>query len=123
MDKEIEINGIKYIPKGSEQKTMVKLNTKGLTYCLVRTYSAGVFAGWIDRKIKGQENTVYEARRIWYWAGANSLSQLAVDGTNKPDECKFSVTTKEVDLKQVIELLPCTDKAKKSIESVKEWKL
>ena len=123
MENEIEINGIKYIPKSSIKNKDIVKPKKGLEYCLVRTQSAGVFTGWVDRKIKGKENTVFDFRRIWYWSGANSLSQLAVDGTCKPEECKFSVEAKEIDLKEIIELLPCTEKAKKSIESVKEWKV
>ena len=120
-EKEIEINGIKYVPKGSESYKMVDINKKGLTYCIVRTYSAGVFAGWYDRKTKGQEGIVYDARRIWYWDGANSLSSLAVDGTTKPENCKFPKSVSEIELKQIIEIIPCTDKAKKSIEGVPVW--
>jgi len=94
---------------------------KGLTYCIVRTYSAGVFAGLYDRKTKGKEGTVFEARRIWYWDGANSLSQLANDGTKSPNNCKFAQVLKEVDLKEIIEVIPCSDTAKRSIESVPIW--
>ena len=122
MEKEIEINGIKYVPKDSISYKMAKLNTKGLTYCIVRTYSAGVFAGWYDRKNKGQEGTVFDARRIWYWDGAASLSQLAINGTTKPENCKFPEKVSEVDLKQIIEIIPCTEKSIKSIESIPVWK-
>ena len=120
MDKEIEINGKKYVEIGSV-KTMPKKNKKGMEYCIVRTHSAGVFAGWFDRKIKGQEGTVYDARRLWYWDGANSLSELATNGVTKPKNCKFPVEVAEVDLKQIIEVLPCTNKAKDSIAAVPVW--
>jgi len=121
MEKEIEINGIKYVPKDSVNYKMVEKNKKGLTYCIVRTYSAGVFAGWYDRKTKGQEGIVYDARRIWYWDGANSLSELSIDGTTKPETCKFPKPVSEVELKQIIEVLPCTEKARKSIGDVPIW--
>ena len=49
-------------------------------YCMVRSKSAGVFAGTIE-KLDGQTATLTKARRIWYWDGAASLSQLATDGT------------------------------------------
>ena len=52
---------------------------KGMVHCIVRTYSAGVFAGMFDRKNKGKEGTVYDAIRIHYWDGAASLSQLAME--------------------------------------------
>ena len=94
---------------------------KGLTYCIVRTFSAGVFAGDFDRKTKGKEGTVYNARRIWYWAGAASLSQLSNDGVKKPDDCKFAQIVKEVDLKEIIEVIPCTTKAEENIKGVGVW--
>ena len=62
------------------------------------------------------------ASRIWYWEGAASLSQLAKDGTSKPDDCKFTVFVDSITIFDVIEIIPCTDKAIKSIEEVKEWK-
>lgn len=56
--------------------------------CMVRTYSAGVFLGTVASR-DGKEVTLTNARRIWYWAGAATLSQLATEGTSKPKECKF----------------------------------
>lgn len=122
MENEIEINGKKYVLKSSIKTAQSKPKNKtGMEYCIVRTYSAGVFAGWYDRKTKGKEGKVIEARRLWYWDGANSLSQLAVDGTNKPDNCKFPIAVDEIDLKEIIEVIPCTQKGKDSIEGVKIW--
>lgn len=54
-------------------------------YVIVRTYSAGVFAGNLKSR-NGKEVVLTNARRLWYWAGAASLSQLAVNGTSKPME-------------------------------------
>jgi len=116
----IKIDGIEYIKKSKIQQQKVKLK-KGLTYCIIRTYSAGVFSGWIDRKIKGKINTIFDSRRIWYWEGAASLSQLANDGTKKPDKCKFSQLINETDLTEIIEIIPCLQKAKESIEGVFVW--
>jgi len=119
---EVKIDGKIYVPKGTEKKQIQLANVeKGLTYCIVRTHSAGVFAGFWNRKIKGKEGTVYNSRRIWYWDGANSLSQLAMDGTLKPDKCKFAKVVPETDLKEVIEVIPCTTKAKTSIGGVSIW--
>jgi len=89
-------------------------------YVIARTYSAGVFAGTLKSK-KGQEVVLTNARRLWYWSGAASLSQLAVEGVKNPGSCKFPVEVKEVELLQVIEIIPCTDKAKKSIAEVSVW--
>lgn len=90
-------------------------------YVIVRTYSAGVFAGTLVSR-KGQEVVMKNARRIWKWAGAASLSQLAQEGTSKPDECMFPCPVDRVELLQAIEILDVTPKARKSIEGVKEWK-
>lgn len=119
---EIKIDGVEYVRKDSIKATHTRAKPKAnLSYCLVRTCSAGVFAGYFDRKIKGQEGTVFNARRIFYWDGANSLSELANEGVSKPQNCKFPAEVDEVDLKQIIEVLPCTEKARLSIASVKVW--
>ena len=90
-------------------------------YQIVRTYSAGVFAGYIESR-NGQEVVMRNARRIWYWDGAASLSQLAMEGTKKPKQCKFPCEVNRVELLQVIEILDCTDAAQKSISEVPVWK-
>jgi hypothetical protein len=90
-------------------------------YVIVRTYSAGVFAGNLISR-KGQEVVLEDARRIWYWKGAASLSQLATDGTSDPSNCKFPCAVKRVELLQAIEILDVTLKAEKSIKGVPEWK-
>lgn len=89
-------------------------------YVMVRTYSAGVFAGTLVKRC-GKEAVLNNARRIWFWDGAASLSQLAVDGTSKPENCKFPVPVPEVVLTEVIEILLISEKAKKSIASVPIW--
>lgn len=116
---EININGVTYIPKDSITQLAPKL--EGKEYCMVRTYSAGVFAGYIESR-NGKEAVLRNARRIWYWSGAASLSQLAVDGTSSPDDCKFPTPVDKVILTEVIEIIPVTEKAKKSIEGVPVWK-
>ena len=90
-------------------------------YCIVRTYSAGVFAGFLE-SIDGKVGTVTAARRIWYWDGSASLSQLAVEGTSKPENCKFPCEVESVLLTEIIEVIPCTDKAIESIKGVAIWK-
>lgn len=71
----------------------------------------------------GREVTLHNARRIWYWEGAATLSQLATDGTAKPSECKFTVVVESITILDAIEIIPCSEKAIKSIEEVLEWKL
>lgn len=113
---EIIINNVSYVPKNSE----IGAN-EGLQYVIVRTLSAGVFAGSFKSRV-GQEVVLLGARRIWYWEGAASLSQLAMEGTSRPEKCKFPIAVDRIELLQVIEILDCTNKAKKSIQGVPIWK-
>ncbi len=89
-------------------------------YCIVRTYSAGVFAGILS-SLQDKQAIVKKARRLWYWDGAASLSDLAVNGVSKPDNCKFPVEVDEVALTEVVEVIPATQKAKESIAAVPTW--
>lgn len=111
----VTIDGVEYI----EKSKCVKTNSK---YVIVRTQSAGVFAGELDSR-NGQEVILKNARRLWYWDGAASLSQLAMEGVSKPENCKFPCEVASVELLNAIEILPCTDKAIKSIKDVKVWKM
>ena len=90
-------------------------------YVIVRCDRAGVFAGILAER-EGQEITLTDCRRLWYWDGAASISQLAVDGTTNPRECKFTMAVEEITVLDAIEIIPCTDKAEKSIRGVAEWK-
>lgn len=90
-------------------------------YIICRTYSAGVFAGTLVSR-KGQEVELKQARRLWYWDGAASLSQLAMEGVTKPENCKFPCEVSSVVLLNAIELLPVTKQARASIAQVAIWK-
>lgn len=90
-------------------------------YVIVRGNDSGVFAGILQDR-DGREVTLTDCRRIWYWDGAASISQLAVDGTVAPDNCKFTVSVDEITILDAIEIIPCTAKAEQSIRAVAEWK-
>ena len=89
-------------------------------YVIVRTFSAGVFAGYLESR-SGREVVLTNARRLWYWVGAASLSEMAMRGTKLPAECKFPVAVDRVLLLEAIEILDCTEAAKISIEGVPVW--
>lgn len=88
---------------------------------IIRTERAGVFFGEIKER-NGQEATITNCRRLWYWSGAASLSQLAVEGTTRPRDCKFTVVVEQMTVLGVIEIIPCTKQAIESINSVQIWK-
>ena len=89
-------------------------------YCIVRANGAGVFAGILKEK-EGDEVALTDARRLWYWDGAASLSQLAQEGTSKPSKCRFPVAVDEILVMNVLEIIPTTEAAEKSIRGVKVW--
>ena len=88
---------------------------------IIRSDRAGVFFGTLA-EVEGSTARMENVRRLWYWDGAASLSQLATDGTNAPKNCKFTVSVAEMVIHGIIEIIPCTDKSIKSIEDVKEWR-
>jgi hypothetical protein len=93
---------------------------------LIRSYAAGVHFGYLkDEKFTeaGKVVTLINTRRIWYWDGAASLSQMALEGVKSPDKCKFSVTIDENEIVNVIETIPLTEKAFENLLKVKVWKI
>jgi hypothetical protein len=116
----IMIDEVKYIRADSVSASKA-IDLNGMKFAIVRTYSAGVFAGYIESR-NGQEIVMRQARRLWYWEGAASLSQLAQEGSSKPNSCKFPQVVDRVELLQAIEILDVTKKAQDFFASVKEWK-
>ena len=93
---------------------------------IIRANRAGVFFGTLKEKHEttaGVEVVLENSRRLWYWDGAASLSQLATEGTKKPSSCKFTVTVPKHNVMDVIEIIPCSDEAIESIESVRVWRI
>ena len=115
----IKIDDVEYVRKDSV-KSEIAEKLEGLDYVIVRTYSAGVFAGYLTDRY-GKEGTVLRARRLWYWDGAASLSQLAQEGVSCPENCKFPCEVDKIVLTEIIEILPCTEKARLSIKEVAVW--
>ena len=97
---------------------MDKLNQK----FIIRCDRSGVFYGSIASR-NGREVEITNVRQLWYWDGAAALMQLASEGTKNPRECKFTVEVESLQVLDAIEIIPCTDKAIDSIDSVKVWKI
>lgn len=113
MENKIEINGETYIREQNKEE---------LGFAVVRTHSAGVFAGYIESR-EGKEVTLKDAIRLWRWEGAASLSQLAMEGVSKVGGCKFAMPVYKVILTDAIEIIPTTETAKEIIEGVASWKV
>ena len=90
---------------------------------ILRSPEAGVFYGEMEKEIDGTRIVkLNNARQIWYWEGAATLLQLSKNGTTKPKECKVTVSVDEITICNVAEIIPCTEQAMKSIDSIPEWK-
>ena len=114
----ITLNGVDYVPVDSVKAIAEPVD--GMRFCIIRTYSAGVHAGYVKQQ-NGKEVTLINARRLWKWAGAFTLSEMAVNGVSKPSECRFATTVPEIILTEAIEIIPCTEKAKEIILGVKDY--
>ena len=79
---------------------MIKKGTR----VLIRTYSSGVHFGTLISK-EGQEVHLEQARRLWSWQGALSLSEIASKGVDIKNS-KISVPVEEILLTQAIEIIP-----------------
>lgn len=92
---------------------------------IIRSYGAGVFFGTLNEVEQCEDKYTVEllnCRRLWYWDGACSITQLAVDGVKRQENCKFTITEPSIVVSSVIEIHKCSDNAISSIESVWEWK-
>lgn len=89
---------------------------------LVRADGPGVLYGTLAAK-EDREVELTHCRRLWYWDGACSCSEIALSGVTKPASCKFSVYVPQCIIENVLEVIPCTEAAIKSIEAVPEWKM
>lgn len=116
---EVEINGVEYVRKDSVGKKAEKV--EGMDYVIVRSYDAGCFAGY--SKSKNDRTVVLKkARRLWYWSGAASLSQIAMEGVSDPSNCKFPCEVDSITIDNVCEVIEATEKARKNIAEVAVWK-
>ena len=113
----IVINGVEYVRKDSIKPGVV-LNTDNIG--LIRTYSAGVHFGTLDSR-DGKEVVLSNARRLYQWSGACSLSQVAMDGVDLANS-KISVIVPKITLTEAIEIIPMSEAAAKTMMEAKSWK-
>lgn len=99
------------------------MNSNSENYVIVRADRAGVFFGQLVKK-EGNEVTLDNCRKLYYWKNACAVEQLALDGVleKTKSECKFTVTINNATINNYIQIIPCSQKAIDSIKSVPEWK-
>lgn len=117
--KTMMIDDEKYIQESDIQQGQRVTNTDGMVYAIVCCERSGIFAGYIENQEDCQVALV-NARRIKYWSGAASITQLALQGTSKPTDCLFSITH-DVRVLDACSITECTEKGMESIQAVKDW--
>ena len=80
---------------------------------IVRTYSAGVFFGYL-RAHTGKDVELIRARRIWFWKGANTLSEIALHGVGPGSKIAEPVT---ITLTEAIEIIECSKEGAANLEA------
>ena len=90
-------------------------------YVIVRCRNAGVHAGELVSR-SGTEVRLANSRRIWYWRGAASLSELAVYGAKDREACKFGVTLPAIDVLDACEIIACQPEGERMIREQAEWR-
>ena len=116
MKNEITVDGITYVRKDKAQA-----QTNGLTFVVIRSRDSGCHAGYLKSE-QGNNVELVNARRIWNWHGATTLSQLAAEGVKEPEKCKFGQAV-DLTVYMICEKIAATEQARASIEGVKEWKV
>ena len=116
------IDDVEYIRKSDAPSTAETVD--GKKYCVIRTYSAGVHIGYVEQ-FQGDKNPQYakllKSRRLHYWDDACSLSQVAMEGVNESSS-RIAMELPEIELTDVIEVIPCSSAAKLFFEGAKAWK-
>lgn len=87
--------------------------------CIIRCDRSGVFFGTLA-SLQGQTAELTNVRKIWYWEGANAVEQISRDGVNINSQ--LTVIVDAMVLTDVLQVLPCTDRAILNLESIEEWK-
>jgi len=95
-------------------------------FVIVRGVNVGVHAGYLHCD-EPNRMVLREARRIWRWVGAGSLSGLAVYGPSVPSECKFGAPVEYHELRGLddqgdYEVIHCTKEGRKAIQEVPPWR-
>ena len=119
----LEVNGIKYVREDSIENKPIEVD--GMKAVLIRSRDAGVHFGYLKKEEFTQSGKVVvliNTRRVWYWDGASSLSQMALEGVKKPDNCRFSVIVPENEIVNVIETINLTSTAIENLYKVRIWR-
>ena len=117
----LKLDDVEYIR--ADQAPVLAEEVAGFRYCVVRTYSAGVHIGYVETF--GSDNNpqyakLLKSRRLHYWNKAASLSQVAMEGVGT--ESRIAMEIPEIELTDVIEVIPCSEFAADFFQKAQAWK-
>lgn len=96
-------------------------DTEGLKYVVVRTYSAGVHVGFLERLDETTQTVeLVKARRIRNWEGAFTLSELAINGLDS-NRSRLSIEIPRIILLEAIEIIPTSSRVQTQLRGVKSY--
>lgn len=117
----IKTDEVEYVRADAVQQTAEPLD--GRPFVIIRSHGAGVFAGYLaERNDVTRVVKLDGCIRLWRWTGF-SLSQVAQDGIAGTGENKFSVQTRQHEIMEVLEIIPCTESARRNIQGVTPCKV
>jgi hypothetical protein len=88
--------------------------------CIIRSKEAGVFFGTV-KEIKSDSVLLENARKIYYWEGANCVEEISTSGVFQ-DSSKITVEVSSILIFGVCQILKCTEMSIKCLEECKQWK-
>jgi len=112
------IDGVVYV----EKETQTELHKD---FVLIRSYASGVHFGVLKSQrdtLQGLEVTLSNSRRIHYWEGAASLSQVAMEGVNA-EKSRVAMTLPVFTVQSVIETIPLSKAAFENLSNQPIWKI
>jgi hypothetical protein len=106
---------------------MRKKTTKKKLYVIVRAKDSGVHVGTLlDDGVKSGWVVLENSRRIWYWAGASTIDEIAVYGLNPErahhSKIAVSVPRKRIRYSDVCEIVECEAAGRASIDGIPPWR-
>lgn len=114
------VNGVTYV----REDLINPILEDKMEAVLIRSNASGVHYGYLKEvkdTLAGRVVTLVKSRRIWSWKGAASLSQIAVDGVGYGS--KITVEVAKIEVVDVIEIIPLTQKAFDNLNRIEIWKI
>ena len=87
-------------------------------YVIARCYAAGVHAGEVV-SVDGENVILKDSRRLWSWKAKDGVALSGVAQNGLKSEGKVDTLNPEIALMGVCELIPCSVKARESIDGFK----